>query len=203
MAIAADQESNMATRNTAVKRASRERDVEAPARSDREHSADAQRESEDLLSEDEMREMIRSEFTQEQLPQLKPPAGWHYCWLSTTSQNDPIHKRMRVGYRPVSFAELSESGQAGEFSRLNTATGEFADCVSCNEMVLFKIVEERYQLIMREFHHHMPLGEEQSIRANATPNERDSKGKKLVDFDDEDDGMQTLGVAPKVVPTFA
>ena len=60
-----------------------------------------------LVSAEERRKMFRSEWLQEALP--NPPAikGFHLCWLSTTNQYDPIHKRVRLGYTPVKAEEVS------------------------------------------------------------------------------------------------
>lgn len=172
-------------------------------RSAREFSADADRRGDGLLSEDELRNLVRSEFVQESLPQFQAPPGWHYCWLAINSQHDPVHKRMRVGYQPVQFAELAEQGHGAGFESYKAPNGEFAGAVSCNEMVLFKITQTRYQIIMAEFHHHMPLAEEQSIKAKAVASQTDSKGRKLVEIDSEDDGINGLGVEPEQTPTFA
>jgi hypothetical protein len=172
----------------------------ADQRAPREMTADVSR-AEGMLSQDEALALIRSEFTQESLPQIKPPAGWHYCWLSSNSQYDPIHKRLRLGYMPVPFTELVETGQASGFENYKSHDGDFAGCVKCNEMLLFKLPLERYQLIMQEFHHDMPLREEESIRQKAKPVQRDSKGRELVDFDDEDEGMRSLAKAAPV-PSF-
>jgi hypothetical protein len=59
-----------------------------------------------LVSSDERRKMFRSEWMQEALP--NPPAipGFHLCWLSTTNQYDPIHKRVRLGYTPVKAEDV-------------------------------------------------------------------------------------------------
>jgi hypothetical protein len=191
----------MATKTTGDARTRRTEG--ASTRSSREALADESRRGDDLLSEDDLRRMIRDEFVQEALPQIKPPPGWHYCWLSTTSQHDPIHKRLRVGYQAVPFSELTETGQDAGFESYKVAAGDFAGCVSCNELVLFKITNRRYQMIMSEFHHRMPLGEEESLRAKATTGEKDSSGKKLVNFDTEDEGMKELGKAPAIAPEFA
>lgn len=174
------------------------------ARASRETQVDASRgEGDDLMSLDELRDQVRSEFVQESLPQLKPPPGWHYCWLSVTSQHDPIHKRLRVGYRPVNFEELLAQNQGKGFENYKQIGGEFAGAVACNEMVLFKIINERYQIIMSEFHHRMPLEEERSIKAKVeTANKADSSGKKLLTYDTEDEGMKELGAEPAVDPVF-
>lgn len=133
-----------------------------------------------LATTSERRKMFR-EFTQEALP--TPPAmpGWHFCWLSTTSQYDPIYKRMRMGYEPV---KPSDSEAMKEFEHLRLKSGEYEGCISVNEMVLFKIPEEIYQEIMQEYHYNMPLEEEERIKANAmaAPTgvpQKDSQGRPL------------------------
>jgi len=172
------------------------------ARSSRQALADEPRRGEELLSEDELRQQIRNEFTQESLPSVKAPPGWHYCWLSITSQHDPIHKRLRIGYKPVPFDELIEAGQGQGFDSYKLTDGEFSGCVSCNEMVLFKISQERYQLIMAEFHHHMPLEEERALKAKAKASEDSKSTRASIKFDDEDEGMEQLGKDPEIIPSF-
>lgn len=139
---------------------------------------------------DEVRRMVRSEFVQEALPTIPAKPGWHRCWLSTTSPYDPIHKRIRLGYRPVRVEDVGMPG----IETYRMTSGEFAGAVSCNEMVLFEIPEEVYQAIMQEYHHNMPLEEEQGIRAKTEEqNAEDRRGKKLMTFDEEDEGFQNLG----------
>lgn len=150
------------------------------------------------FSEDAFREQIRSEFIQEALPNIPDRDGYHYCWLSTTASHDPIHKRMRLGYQMATMQDVAGL----DLDQFKVTQGEYAGGVSCNEMVLFKILKERYQLIMSEFHHHMPLESEQSIQKSATPDVADRTGKKLVNFDDEDEGMRTLGRSVKA-PVFS
>ena len=57
--------------------------------------------------------------------------------------------------------------------------GEFAGCVSCNEMILFKIEEELFQEIMKYLHHDLPMGEEELLKANTVIEQEDSKGTQL------------------------
>lgn len=131
-------------------------------RGDRGASEDAQRTHDDgLISDEEFERILNEEFDQTALP--KPPAmpGWHLCWLTTTSAYDTLQKRQRLGYAPVRRSELPgfdpSNGQA-----LNGHT----EYVTCNEMVLSKIREERFQLMMRTLHHDRPLKEEAGIVAN-------------------------------------
>ena len=140
----------------------------------------------------ERRAMLREQMNQEILPTPPNVAGWHFCWLSTTNNADPIYKRVRLGYEPVKAAEIP-----GFATQHQINGGEFDGCVACNEMILFKIPEELYQEIMLINHHEKPLEEEQMIRANAGKDERDSSGRKLV----EAEGYSILG-RPVATPTF-
>ncbi len=157
-------------------------------------SADAERVNKDgtALSIAERRKMLREEMGQEILPTPPKVAGWHFCWLSTTNNADPIYKRVRLGYEPVKASELQ-----GFATQHQINGGEFDGCVACNEMILFKIPEELYQEIMLINHHEKPLEEEQMIRANAGKDERDSQGRRLV----ETEGFSLLG-REIATPTF-
>jgi hypothetical protein len=141
------------------------------------------------ITAEQRRAMIRNEFQQEALPRVPELAGWHFCWLTTTSSYDPIHKRMRLGYQPVRVEELEG------FNSLRMTAGEFEGCISCNEMVLFKIPTDQYLAIMQEFHHNMPLEEEEALKQQLVDqNAKDSSGKKLGQITDDSDGFDTLAV---------
>jgi hypothetical protein len=133
----------------------------------------------------ERRKMFR-DFIQEALP--TPPAvpGWHFVWLSTTSQYDPIYKRVRMGYEPVKAEELPG------YENYRVKSGEHEGLVSVNEMLLFKIPQEIYQEIMEEYHHNMPNEEEERLRSNAVSNEADSNGRRLGGFDKDDEGFRSM-----------
>ena len=62
---------------------------------------------EKFVSSEERRRAFRSEWLQEALPTPPEIPGFHLCWLSTTNQYDPIHKRLRMGYELVKAAEVS------------------------------------------------------------------------------------------------
>ena len=151
---------------------------------------DAERASDEgtSMSVEQRRAAIRSEFLQEALPRVPDVPGFHLCWLSTTNGYDPVHKRMRLGYMPVRAEELEG------FESLKMASGEFAGAISCNEMVLFKIPLELYEMIMQEFHHNMPLEEEEALRQQLVRDtDVDSKGKKLGQITEDSDGFDDLG----------
>lgn len=132
---------------------------------------------EHMVSSEERRRMFRSEWLQEALP--KPPdiPGFHLCWLSTTNQYDPIHKRLRMGYEPVKAEELPG------FENYKVKSGEMAGFISCNEMVLYKMPQNIYQEIMAEMHHYAPLEEQEKIlvqQEQLIESSRDSRGNALV-----------------------
>jgi len=138
---------------------------------------------EKFVSSEERRKMFRSEWLQEALPTPPAIAGFHLCWLSTTNQYDPIHKRLRMGYTPVKADELSG------FENFRVKSGELEGFVACNEMVLYKMPEDVYQEIMMELHHHAPLDEQEKIKVQQDQllNAKDSNGKRLGQV--EGDGM--------------
>jgi len=127
------------------------------------------------LSE-ERRKMFRSEWQQEALPTPPEIPGFHPCWLSTTNQYDPIHKRMRMGYTPVKAEEIQG------FENYRVKSGEMAGFVACNEMVLYKIPMDLYQEYMTEIHHYAPIDEQEKIKVQQESllSARDSRGKPLV-----------------------
>lgn len=166
-------------------------------------AADAERNDDaGWLDAAERRALIRGEFTQEALPSAPDVPGWHFCWLAVNSTYDPIHKRMRLGYVPVKPEEIMGRG----FENMKMTSGEFEGCIACNEMVLFKIPEARYQAIMAEFHHHMPLEDEQGIweRMQEQQAMTDRSGNKLLGPDAEDQGFRSLDPERNRtrVPTF-
>jgi len=131
----------------------------------------------------ERRRMFRDEFAQEALPTAPDIPGFHCCWLSTTHQYDPIHKRMRIGYTPVKADEVPG------FENFRVKAGEMEGFVACNEMVLYKIPVDIYQEYMAEVHHYAPMDEQEKIKVQQDQllNARDSNGRALGQV--EGDGM--------------
>lgn len=176
------------------------RDSGSDVRGDRGYEEDPAREV--PLTDDELEAMIAAEFDQNRLPTPPKMPGWHLCWLTTTSQYDSIHNRIRIGYQLVRQDELPgfdpSAGQGLE---------RFPGVVTCNEMVLGKIDERRYQAIMRIAHHKKPLEGEEGIINSIHSAARDSSGKKLVHIDKDDDGMTNMEADIKrangMAPTFS
>ena len=109
------------------------------------------------------------------LPQNIIP-GFHLCWLSTTNNYDSIDKRMALGYEPVKAAELGKG-----FENLGKmSSGKFEGCVSCNEMVLFKLPEEIYQEVMRLMHLEDPLEHQRNITAQVRSTAQEGKGGRSI-----------------------
>jgi hypothetical protein len=132
----------------------------------------------------ERRRMFRDEFLQEALPTAPEIPGFHCCWLSTTHQYDPIHRRMRIGYTPVKADEVPG------FENFRVKAGEMEGFVACNEMVLYKLPMDIYLDYMAEVHHYAPNDEQEKIKVqqDSLLNARDSNGRKLGEI--EGDGMQ-------------
>lgn len=139
---------------------------------------------EGFVSSEERRRMFRSEWVQEALPTPPEIPGFHLCWLSSTNQYDPIHKRLRMGYTPVKAEELPG------FDNYRVKAGEHEGFVACNEMILYKMPDEIYQEIMAEMHHYAPMEEQEKIKVQQDQllNAKDSNGKRLGQV--EGDGME-------------
>jgi hypothetical protein len=83
---------------------------------------------------------------------------------------------MALGYEPVKAAELGKGFEAlGKMS-----SGKFEGCVSCNEMVLFKLPEEIYQEVMRMMHLEDPLEHQRNITAAVRNTAQDGKGGRSI-----------------------
>jgi len=136
-----------------------------------------------LLSKREKRRLFQNEFMQEALPKAPEIPGFHVCWLSTTNTYDPIHKRTRLGYTPVTADEVPGN------EHLRVKEGEHAGLICVNEMMLFKLPMDVYQGYMAEVHHYMPLDEEEKIQVQQEQllNAKDTSGRKLGQI--EGDGL--------------
>lgn len=138
---------------------------------------------------------LRQGWSDDILPTIDGDPRYHYCWLSTTNQSDPIYRRLRIGYELVRWEELS---YLGEQNRVQS--GEFAGCVSINELILAKIPMELYQEIMLINHHEKPMQEEELLRANMVSDETDSNGRPLGESFGE--GVESLARRFNRRPTF-
>jgi hypothetical protein len=166
-----------------------------PARAPRE-SADYDRDHMDgtALTSQERRAMLRRDWVQEVLPQPPTIKGYHCCWLSTTNSTDPIYKRIQRGYKPVFSSEAPGFGD-----QYTMKGGEFDGCITCSEMMLFKITDEMYQDVMTINHHDIPYEQESAIYDRVQNSEVDSNGRPL-GFVEGD--YQDMGSRGNQAPTF-
>ena len=141
---------------------------------DRVAEVKARAETDDDKINRERIEAFRDKWANNALPDLPEGIipGFHLCWLSTTNNYDSIDKRMALGYEPVKAAELGKGFEAlGKMS-----SGKFEGCVSCNEMVLFKLPEEIYQEVMRMMHLEDPLEHQRNITSAVRGTAQEGKG---------------------------
>ena len=132
----------------------------------------------DSKSKRERAEAFRDKWQNSALPDIPGGTipGFHLCWLSTTNNYDSIDKRMALGYEPVKAAELGKGFESlGKMS-----SGKFEGCVSCNEMVLFKLPEEIYQEVMRMLHLEDPLEHQRNITAAVRSTAQEGKGGRSI-----------------------
>ena len=132
----------------------------------------------DDVARRERLDAFRDKWQNSALPDI--PAGtlpgMHLCWLSTTNTYDSIDKRMALGYEPVKAAELGKGFEG--LGKMNS--GKFEGCISCNEMVLFKLPEDVYQEVMRLLHLEDPLEHQRNITANVRDTASDRKGGRSI-----------------------
>lgn len=141
---------------------------------DRVAEVKARTESDEDINKRERLEAFRDKWANNALPDIPEDSipGFHLCWLSTTNNYDSIDKRMALGYEPVKAGELGKGFEAlGKMS-----SGKFEGCVSCNEMVLFKLPEEVYQEVMRMMHLEDPLEHQRNITSAVRGTAQEGKG---------------------------
>src|SRR5262245_20422120 len=68
-------------------------------------------------------EAFRQSFAAEKLPRIPDIDGYHVCWLTTTNNADPVHRRLSWGY------ELIKPSEVPGLERLQVKGGEFDGCV--------------------------------------------------------------------------
>jgi len=132
----------------------------------------------EAISKKERVAAFRDKWQNSALPDLSPGIlpGFHLCWLSTTNNYDSIDKRMALGYEPVKASELGKG-----FENLGKmSSGKFEGCVSCNEMVLFKLPDEIYQEVMKMLHLEDPLEHQRNITAQVRSTAQEGKGGRSI-----------------------
>jgi len=154
---------------------------------------DDERSTSGLSSDDEFNKFMEAEYTQTALPNPPALSGYHLVWLTTASQYDSIQKRQRLGYQPVRQSEMPDFDASN-----GQSLAGYDGHVTCNEMVLFKIQQSRYQQIMAFYHHKKPLEEEEGIVGKFN-----DQGERLNDRDDGIDAMEKeMAMQRRKTPSF-
>lgn len=184
----------MATKQTSPQEDDRLKIGGAPEiRGDR-GAEDDERGTSGLSSDDDFEKFMEAESTQTALPNPPALSGYHLVWLTTTSQYDSVQKRQRLGYQPVRQSEMP-----GFDASNGQSLAGYSGFVTCNEMVLFKIQQDRYQKIMAVYHHKKPLEEEEGIVGKFN-----DQGERLKDRDDGIDAMEKeMAARRRKTPTFS
>jgi len=157
-------------------------------RGDRGFNEDSDRTGAAFDDIDEFERQLEDEFSDDRLPTPPKLQGYHTCWLTSNNNYDSIGKRQRLGYVVVRQDEVP--GFDPSNGQQLTA---FEGAITCNEMVLHKISEARYQAMMNFYHHKKPLQDEgaqlQKIR-DGNEQVEDRNGRALGQT--EGDGIRTL-----------
>lgn len=123
--------------------------------------ADAGRTTDGLeLTQDEREQMLRDDALQNQLPNPPRRPGVHWFWASLTNQYTSVTWYMRLGFRPVKFEEMEGWAEAN----MRGKSGDYAGCVTVNEMLLMRVDETSYQRYMKIVHHDKPMQEQHRMR---------------------------------------
>jgi hypothetical protein len=105
------------------------------------------------LSQEERDQMLRDDAMQNMLPNPPKRPGVHYFWAAMALQGGAsIAWYQRLGYRPVKYEEMRGWADAN----MRSASGEYAGCITVNEMLLMQCSESDYQRYMRIVHHEKP-----------------------------------------------
>lgn len=136
------------------------------------------------VTEADRLEMFRNQLFNDALPDLPKIPGYHVCWLTTTNNRDPIHRRMQLGYEPVRPDEVPGM----EYASLKT--GEWSGFIGVNEMLAFKLPQSLYEAYMQEAHHTAPLREEDKLAevADMMRDQAERAGGRLI----EDEGLTEM-----------
>ena len=134
--------------------------------------------SSDDIAHRERLDAFRDKWQNSALPDIPGSAipGMHLCRLSTTNTYDSIDKRMALGYEPVKASDLGKGFEGlGKMS-----SGKFEGCITCNEMILFKLPEDVYQEVMHLLHLEDPLEHQRNITANVRDTADGKKGGRSI-----------------------
>jgi len=109
---------------------------------------------------EDVQQMLRDNALQQRLPDPPPRKGIHWFWASLTNTANSIMWYMRLGYKPVKFEEMPGWADAN----MRGKSGEFAGCITVEEMLLMRGDEKAYQRFMQIVHHDKPMEEQKGVR---------------------------------------
>lgn len=105
------------------------------------------------LSAAERDQMLRDDALQNMLPTPPAKPGIHYFYASMLTQGGAsITWYRKLGYRPVRYEEMPGWATA----TMKSASGEYAGCITVNEMLLMQCNDADYKRYMRILHHDKP-----------------------------------------------
>lgn len=130
-------------------------------------------ENREMTDEDRI-EMFRMESFQSVLPDIPKIPGYHVCWVSTTSQNDTLLYRLRMGYEYITREDIP----GWDFDMNSLKTGEYAGKIGINEMIAMKLKDKLYQAYMLEAHHNRPASEDEKLVQNVKQLSDQAKSEK-------------------------
>lgn len=113
------------------------------------------------ISDDDRMEIFRNTFSNASLPNLPKIPGYHIMWATTTNPRDTILMRKRLGYEPVTVADVPG------WESLTVQTGEYLGFIAVNEMIAMKIPLRLYEKYMQHAHHDAPTGQIEAVTAEA------------------------------------
>lgn len=128
-------------------------------------------------------EIFKSKFFGESLPDLPLIPGYHLCWVSTNNSRDTPMARMRMGYEPVTAADIPG------WESITVKSGEYIGFIGVNEMLAFKLPTSLYEMYMNEVHHEAPLRQTEGLIAL---NNKMSERQFAPNRHNADDGMRDL-----------
>lgn len=138
-------------------------------------TADEQRD----VSDDDRLRMFQQQIFNDALPDLPPIPGYRTIWLTTSNSRDPIHRRMQLGYEPVTPDDVPGLDYA------TLKTGDHVGCIGINEMLAFKLPERLWEAYMNDAHHAAPLREEERIKEAVEQMQEQARESKAALISDE------------------
>ena len=109
------------------------------------------------LTDAERLRLFQEDHYQAALPDLPKKDGYHMCWLSTTSQSSPIPRKIKLGYKLCTPADIP----GWDFHLIKG--GAYEGYIGVNEMIAAMIPLSLYKQYMRISHYQLPNEQEGAI----------------------------------------